>query len=36
VKKWAMLASATAGAAVFVAALMGKDDIRRFWLMRNV
>jgi hypothetical protein len=36
VKKWAILASATASAAVFVAVLAGKDDIRRFWLMRNM
>ena len=35
-KKWVMLASATAGAAVFVAMVAGKDDIRRFWLMHNV
>jgi hypothetical protein len=38
VKKWVMLASATAGAAVFVAVLAGNDDddIRRFWLMHNM
>jgi hypothetical protein len=36
VKKWAILASATATATVFVAVLAGKDDIRRFWLMRNM
>jgi hypothetical protein len=34
-KKWVVLASATA-AAVFVAVLAGKDDIRRFRLMRNM
>jgi hypothetical protein len=31
-----MLASVAAGTAVFVAALAGKDDIRRFWLMHNM
>ena len=36
VRKWAMLASVAAGTAVFVAALAGKDDIRRFWLMHNM
>jgi hypothetical protein len=36
VRKWVVLASTTAGAAVFVAVLSGKDDIRRFWLMRNM
>ena len=36
VRKWVMLASATAGAAVFVAVLAGNDDIRRFWLMHNM
>jgi hypothetical protein len=36
VKKWIMMASATAGAAVLVAALAGKDDVRRFWLMRRM
>jgi hypothetical protein len=36
VKKWVVLASATAGAAVFVAVLAGKDDIRRLWLMHNM
>ncbi len=35
-RKWIVLASATAGATVFVAVLAGKDDIRRFWLMRNM
>jgi hypothetical protein len=35
VKKWVVLASA-AGVAVLVAALAGKDDIRRFWVMRNM
>ena len=35
-KKWFVLASATAGAAVFVAVLAGKDDIRRFWLIHNM
>lgn len=34
-KKWVVLASA-AGAAVLVAALAGKDDIRRFRLMHNM
>jgi hypothetical protein len=34
-KKRVVLASATAGA-VFVAVLAGKDDIRRFWLMRKM
>jgi len=36
VKKWVVLASTTAGAAVVVAVLSGKDDIKRFWLMRNM
>jgi hypothetical protein len=36
VRKWVVLASATAGAAVLVAALAGKDDIRRFWLMHSM
>lgn len=36
VRKWIMMASATAGAAVLVAALAGKDDIRRFQRMRNM
>lgn len=36
VKKWIMMASATAGAAVLVAALAGKDDIRRFRRMRDM
>ena len=36
VKKWVILTSATVGAAVFVAAVAGKDDIRRFWLMRTM
>jgi len=35
-KKWVVLASATAGAAVFVAVLAGKDDIRRFLAMRGM
>lgn len=34
--KWVMLASATAGAAVIVAVLAGKDDIRRFLVMHNM
>jgi hypothetical protein len=36
VKKWIALVSVTAAAAAFVAALAGKDDIRRFWLMHNM
>jgi hypothetical protein len=36
VNKWIVLASATAGAAVFVAVLAGKDDIRRFWKMHSM
>jgi hypothetical protein len=36
VKNWVLLASAAAGVAVLVAALAGKDDIRRFWVMRNM
>lgn len=35
-KKWIVLASATAGTAIFVAVLAGKDDIKRFWLMHNM
>jgi hypothetical protein len=35
-KRWIVLASAAAGAAVFVAVLAGKDDIRRFWYMRGL
>ncbi len=34
--KWIVLASATAGAAVLVAVLAGKDDIRRFRRMHNM
>ena len=34
--KWVVLASATAGAAVLVAVLAGKDDIRRFRRMHNM
>ena len=34
--KWVVLASATAGAAVFVAVLAGKDDILRIWKMHNM
>jgi hypothetical protein len=36
VNKWAVLASATVGAAVIVAVLAGKDDVRRFWKMHNM
>jgi hypothetical protein len=36
VKKWVLLATAAAGTAVCVAVLAGKDDIRRFRLMRNM
>jgi hypothetical protein len=36
VNKLVVLAATTAGAAVFVAVLAGKDDIRRFWLMHNM
>lgn len=36
VKKWIVLASATAGTAVFVGVLAGTDEIRRFWLMHNM
>lgn len=35
-KKWLVVASATAGTAVCLALLAGKDDIRRFWTMRNM
>ncbi len=34
--KWIVLASAAAGAAVLVAVLAGKDDIRRFRRMHNM
>jgi len=36
VKKWFALGSAAAVAAVGVALLAGKDDIRRFWQMRSM
>ena len=36
VNKWVALASVTASAAVLVAVLAGKDDIRRFWKMHNM
>jgi hypothetical protein len=36
VKKWFALGSAAAVAAVGVALLAGKDDIRRFRQMRNM
>ncbi len=36
VKKWTVLAAAAAGAAVCVAVLAGKEDIRRFVLMHNM
>jgi hypothetical protein len=36
VKKRVVLASAAAGAAVLVAVLAGKDDIRRFWVMHSM
>jgi hypothetical protein len=36
VNRWVLLASATTGAAVLVAVLAGKDDIRRFRQMRNM
>jgi hypothetical protein len=36
VKKWTALLSATAGAAVLVALLAGKDDIRRLRRMRSM
>jgi hypothetical protein len=35
-KKWVVLASATAGTAVCVALLSAKDDIRRYWVIRNM
>ena len=35
-KKWIALGSAAAVTAVGVALLAGKDDIRRFWQMRNM
>lgn len=34
--KWVVLASVSVSAAVFVAVLAGKDDIRRFWKMHNM
>ena len=33
---WFVVGSAAAVAAVCVALLAGKDDIRRFWQMRNM
>ena len=35
-KKWAILATAAAGTAVCAALLAGKNDIRRFRLMRGI
>ena len=35
-KTWFVLGSAAAVAAVGAAVLTGKDDIRRFWKMRNM
>ncbi len=35
-KKWFALGSAAAVAAVGVALLAGKDDIRRIWQMHNM
>ena len=34
--KWVVLASVPVSAAVFVAVLAGKDDIRRFWKMHRM
>jgi hypothetical protein len=36
VKTWLVLGSAATVIAVGVALLAGKDDIRRFWQMRNM
>jgi len=36
VNTWLVVGSAAAVAAVCVALLAGKDDIRRFWQIRNM
>jgi hypothetical protein len=36
VKTWFVMGSAAAVAAVCVALLAGKDDIRRFWQIHNM